>query len=255
MTGVNAKNADPEWEWYIGKLYSKLIGSFVQDPIYNVVELGPGFRYKIANALGNIGFAGTLYVIDSCKEALTYVEHKYKKFIPNANIICINKNFEDAFNDLPNDIDLFTVNHCVDDMIMAEYQKETYTKALQNDTQDELISLWKKLNDDKETVKRISQTITQRFASFFKAKNVRNVIIGQYKSNLYFRGKSNIADTIAQNCFKEIKKLVNTNDEKTNEALAFFPFGEDDERYNYPELLNNTQNAVNWIVGKPCVLN
>ena len=39
------------------------------------------------------------------------------------------------------------------------------------------------------------------------------------------------------------------NNEYLNKILDFFPFG-DDERYRGEYLLNNTQNAKNWIIGK-----
>ena len=65
-----------------------------------------GFRYKIAYALKEIGFKGNLYVIDVNKDVLEYVMEKYKMLIPEANIICVNKTFEAAFEDIPNEFDL-----------------------------------------------------------------------------------------------------------------------------------------------------
>ena len=46
---------DEEWEWYIGKLYTKLIKGHCDFKINTVVEFAPGFRHKIANALKDLG--------------------------------------------------------------------------------------------------------------------------------------------------------------------------------------------------------
>ena len=68
--------ADDEWEWYISKLFSKIIEKISKDKIKNVVEIAPGFRYKIAYALKEINFNGKLYVIDTNTEVLKYVNEK-----------------------------------------------------------------------------------------------------------------------------------------------------------------------------------
>ena len=57
-------------------------------------------------------------------------------------------------------------------------------------------------------------------------------------------------DEITENCFNKIKQLIQMDNENINKILKFYPFGEDDERYNGRYLLDNTQNAKNWIVGK-----
>ena len=56
-------------------------------------------------------------------------------------------------------------------------------------------------------------------------------------------------DEITENCFNKIKQLVNMDNDYINKVLEYYPFGEDDERYNGKYLLDNTQNAKNWIVG------
>ncbi len=116
---LNDNFADDEWEWYIGQIFSRLIENVCQFEIKNVVELAPGFRYKIAYALKNVGFKGTLYVVDTNKEVLEYVAKKYQTLLPESKIVCVNECFENSFASLPNKIDLLLSNHCIDDMIIA----------------------------------------------------------------------------------------------------------------------------------------
>ncbi len=47
-------------------------------------------------------------------------KEKYKEFLPQSNIICVNKTFENCFEDIPNEFDLLLSNHSIDDMIIAE---------------------------------------------------------------------------------------------------------------------------------------
>lgn len=246
----NYNIADPEWEWYIGKLYSKLINDFINYDVETVVELAPGFRHKIANALSNIEFTGTLYVIDSSKDVLDYVIEKYKEFIPNAKIITINCNFEEAIDKLPNNIDLFLTNHSIDDMIISEYSNIKYNLDINDESLNKnLLQMWSDLYNDNIKRKQISHHIYLLFKKLLDEKEVKYSIISQYKSNSYFLGKSSLIDEITCECFNRVKQLYDVNNKKIDNSLNYYPFGIDDKRYNGKYLIDNTQNSKNWIVG------
>lgn len=246
----NDNIADDEWEWYIGSIFSRLIKSTYKSNIENVVEIAPGFRYKIAYALRNINFHGNLYVIDTNSDVLKYVNEKYKAIIPNAEIIYINKKFQDAFKNVPEKIDLLLSNHCIDDMIISEYMQNYYNKNLNNENfKDMLTEAWTELGRDNEKINIITNNIISTFQQFFLSKKINTIIMSQYKSNAYFKDKFQVMDEITENCFNKIKELVLMDHEYVSKVLDFYPFGED-ERYRGEYLLNNTQNAKNWIVGK-----
>lgn len=247
----NYNIADDEWEWYIGQLYYQLIKNLYKDSINCVVELAPGFRHKIADALKEIDFAGTIYVIDYSEDVLDYIKEKYKEILPKANIICINKKLEDSIDYIPDNTDLFLSNHSIDDLIISNYSNEEYKKNSNNEILlNDLLNQWKKLYNDKESIDRITDKVLKDFKKLFNTKNIKMIIMSQYKSNSYFLGESNYIDEIVDNCFNKIKELTDTNDNIVNKTLDFYPFGKDDERYNGAYLIENTQNAKNWIVGK-----
>jgi len=170
--------------------------------------------------------------------------------IPEAKIICINKNFEDAFNDVPNDFDLLLSNHCIDDMIISEFMQHYYNKNLNNDNfKDMLTEAWIELGKDKTKIDEISNKVFSTFEKFFLDKKIGTIIMSQYKSNLYFKDEFKEMDEITESCFNRIKQLIAMDSEYVNKILDFYPFG-DDERYREKYLLDNTQNAKKWIVGK-----
>ena len=57
-------DADDEWEWYIGQIFAQIIKNVYKGELKNVVEIAPGFRYKIAYALKEINFKGKIYIIE-----------------------------------------------------------------------------------------------------------------------------------------------------------------------------------------------
>ncbi len=245
---VEYNEADDEWETYIGLLYYKVIES-IDDykNLKTIVELAPGFRYKIAYALQKINFDGNLYIVDNNEKVLEYIKQKYTQLLPNAKIFTICESFENCSSYLPDNIDLLLSNHCVDDMIMNEYLK-TNNENKNLEYKELFTKCWYALNLNKELTNKIIDKIYDNFKTFFDSKKTKYVVMAQYQSNKYFKDVIN-EYKISWQLFNKIKKLTTTDDNELNEVLKYHPFG-DDERYLGDYLLVNTQNAKNWICGK-----
>lgn len=241
---------DEEWEWYIAQLFFNIAKNCKLSPKV-VVEIAPGYRHKIAIMLSQINFDGELYVVDNNKNVLDFVEYKYKQLLPKAKITCVHNSFENSIDLLPKQIDLFLANHVVDDMLLEKYISKTQYNTMLDQAvlADSFVSLWESFAKDKKQVEQCTQFVYGTFEKLVKQKQIDFAIISQYKSNLFLKDKSSEMETITQNCFKKIKTLFECDDNKTNQMLDTYPFGED-ERYLGKQLLDNTQNAKNWIVGK-----
>ncbi len=240
---------DDEWEWYLGQLYFKLIENMPKPKV--AVELAPGFRYKIALALSELGFDGTLFVIDANKDVAEYIKFKYKQILPNAKIECICKTFEKAIDVLPQNIDIFLANHVIDDLMLESYVNKSYYNQLLSNNKDRerYLSVWNNFSQDKKSIQEITNELNKTFVKLFNEKNVGKVILSQYKSNLFYQGQDECIEKIVRKTFDNLKAFFYFDD-WAKEALTFHPFGED-ERYLGKELLENTQNIDNWIVGSP----
>ena len=135
-------------------------------------------------------------------------------------------------------------------MIIAEYMQNYYNKNLNNENfRDMLTQAWVELGKEPTKINEISSKVFSIFKNFFLNKRISTIIMSQYKSNLYFKDKFREMDEITESCFNRIKQLIAMDNEYVNKILDFYPFG-DDERYRGKYLLDNTQNAKNWIVGK-----
>ena len=185
---------DDEWEWYIGELYTKLIKNCYKDNLDTVVEFAPGFRYKIASALKNIDFKGTLYVIDSNESVLKYINEKYSEILPGAKIVCLNKDLEESIGCLPKNIDLFLANHSIDDMIIAEYlSKEELEEIFNNEetSKGKLVDKWEELSKDFFELEKIKNIVFIKWINFFNSIKFNSIIMSQYSSNDYYNKENN----------------------------------------------------------------
>lgn len=242
---------DEEWEWYIAQLFFNIAQNCKLAPKV-VVEVAPGYRHKIAIMLSQLNFSGELFVVDNNKNVLEFVEYKYKQLLPKAKITCLHQSFEKAIELLPQNIDVFVANHIVDDMLLEEYISKTKYNTMLDKAflADSFAKLWESFSKNQNQIKMCTDFVVDSFEKLVNKKQIDFAIISQYKSNLFLKDKSLPMEKITQACFDKIKKLFDCDDEKINQMLKVYPFGED-ERYLGKELLDNTQNAKNWIVGKP----
>ena len=250
QSNYNNIKIDEEWEWYIAQLFFNIAKNCKLLPKV-VVEIGPGYRHKIAIMLSQIGFEGELIVVDNNQNVLGFVGQKYTELLPKAKITCINQSFENAIELLPQNIDLLVANHIVDDMLLEQYISKTKYNTMLDQAffADSFANLWEQFSKDKHQVEKCIDFVYATFEKLVKNKQVDFAIISQYKSNLFLKDKSLPMEQITQMCFNKIKTLFDCDDKIIDKYLDTYPFG-DDERYLGKELLDNTQNAKNWIVGK-----
>ena len=241
--------AESEWEDFIGEIYAEIIKKSNLNDLNCVVEIAPGFKYKIANALKNLNYKGELYVIDPNKKAIEFLQEKYTEILPNARIYFLSKTLEEAIDYLPSNIDLLCANHCLDDMIINEYIKNDI-EIFNDDNLEKIIEKWKELADSKELLNNVNKKILECFKNTFEKIKIQKVILAQYRSNGYFDKNSKMIYNLTKDLFYKIKELISVNDN----IQTFLSNIQVNKNYKYihlndKELYNNILNEDNWIVG------
>jgi len=243
---------DEYFERYMGRIFYNIINDNFKRKINTVVELGPGFKYKVACALQVMNFDGTIYVIDSNEEVLKYIKTKYEELLQYAKVVCIKADFKEAIKQIPKDIDLFLCNHIFDDMVISKYlEGENLKEAFDNDNESKYIltDAWRELSTSIK-LQSIKNEVVEDFKTFFRNINVKFTIISNYKSGYYVNNKNFIEDLLTD-IFAKMRKLIKTDVKKLNKSFDFY-MDEFDESLKHEELhlKNNIQNTKNWIVGE-----
>ncbi|MBE6159565.1 MAG: hypothetical protein E7157_00745 [Lactobacillales bacterium] len=243
---------DDYFEDYMGLIYYKIINENKIKNINNVVEFAPGFRFKIAYALKRLNFTGTIYVIDSNKKVLEFVKEKYKIILPEAKIVLINKDLIDSIEFLPENIDLFLANHCIDDMIISKYLDGKKLEDAFNNTEKSkqiLINCWNELKEEDNILFNIQENVYNDLKKFFEKINFRLIVMSQYKSG-YYMNQKNYVEELSKTIFNKLKISINTNLDNLKAALSF-DFENFDVALNEGfSLKENIQFSDNWIAGK-----
>lgn len=241
--------AESEWEDFIGEIYAEIIKKSNINDLNCVVEIAPGFKYKIANALKKLNYKGELYVIDPNKKAIEFLQEKYTEILPNARIYFLSKTLEEAIDYLPSNIDLLCANHCLDDMIINEYIKNDI-EIFNDDNSEKIIEKWKELADSKELLNNVNKKILECFKNIFEKIKIKKIILAQYRSNGYFDENSKMIYDLTKELFYKIKELISVDDNiqtllsniQVNKNYKYI-------HLNDKDLYNNIQNENNWIVG------
>ncbi len=243
---------DDYFENYMGLVYYHLIKASKLSNINTVVEFAPGFRWKIANGLKNINFTGTIYIIDSNKSVIDFVEEKYKEILPEATVVSINEDLINSIKYLPKNIDLFAANHAIDDMVISRYIKGKKLEDAFNNTEESksiLIKCWNELKEEDDVLLNIQDNVYNDLINFFDNINFRLIIMSQYKS-AYYMNQKNYVEDLSKKIFNKLKFRINTDLSNLKEALSF-DFEDFDAALNEGfSLKENIQYYDNWIMGK-----
>ncbi|MBR3891377.1 MAG: hypothetical protein IKJ30_04845 [Bacilli bacterium] len=243
---------DDYFEEYMGKVYSRIIKSNNLNNLNSVVEFAPGFRYKIAYALRNVNFNGTIYIVDSNESVLNFVGEKYKEILKDAKVVTIQSDLIESVNMLPNNVDLFLANHCVDDMIVSKYLEEKKLEDAFNNTSDSkgiLLNCWEELKENDRILSFLHKKVYEQIMTFFLKINPKFIIMSQYKSAYYMKQK-NYIEELSKEVFDRLKKHIDTDVLKLKSALDF-DFEDFDAALNEGfSLKENIQYYDNWIAGR-----
>lgn len=248
----NIIDYDDYFEEYMGKVYYHIINTNKLSNIKTVVEFAPGFRWKIAYALRNINFEGTIFIIDSNKSVIEFVKKKYLEILPNSKIIAVNEDLLDSVKFLPQNIDLFFANHCIDDMIISRYLIGKKLEDAFNNTKKSkniLINCWNELKEEDNILFNIKENVYKDLINFFENINFKFIIMSQYKS-AYYMNEKNYVEDLSKTIFDKLKIKIDTNIDNLKNALSF-DFEDFDAALNEGfSLKENIQFYDNWIAGK-----
>jgi hypothetical protein len=107
-----------EWNWHLGSVWAELLRNSLPRN-GSVVEIGPGFSDKIGLALAQLGFSGTLYVVEPTSAALRCTLARYAELLPSARLRSVPSPFQHAFRQLPVSLDALLLNHVLDDLFLC----------------------------------------------------------------------------------------------------------------------------------------
>ena len=252
---VFTQTADELWEEYLSQLWKNFfLQSGVNLKTGVIVEIGPGRRYKIGNALAKLGFTGTLYIVEPDNVAVKEVVHKCRELMPNATIVPVAKTLQECSTYIELEVDAIVANHLLDDILMNEYINAAHLNEVFNrgePTYNLLKEAWPKLLSDKAKLVKLMAKLKQDLNNLLKYLNPKIVIFSQYKSYYFtkmFEGKEVTPDTVAIEFLSVIRNEFGKPTGTVKTALAM-P-ADIPPNLDKVAVIQNTQLADFWMINQ-----
>jgi hypothetical protein len=95
-----------------------MLDSLDVSPASTAVEVGPGFAAKVGFGLAELGFRGTLTVVEPNDAARSWVAARYRRLLPRAEVLAVAESVPGATSIAEHPIDLLLANHFLDDLLL-----------------------------------------------------------------------------------------------------------------------------------------
>lgn len=116
--GIGSNEA---WVRSVGRMWARLLRRAGLDPEAAVAEIGPGFSAKVAFGLSDLGFRGTVILVEPNEEAGAWAAAEYRRLLPDAEIRVMSEPVPDAGALAGQNTDFLVANHVIDDLLLDTY--------------------------------------------------------------------------------------------------------------------------------------
>src|SRR3989339_454569 len=192
-----------------------------------IIEIAPGPAPKIGLALKNLGFKGSLFVIEPDSSALKVVLKEYERMLPKAKIIALQKKLKDALPSLPQNVDAVLANHCIDDMILACCLTDEDSKAVFGDPYSEKMGMqtvqekWQKLSARRDLLEDAKRQAYHDLEELLNIVQPKIVGIAQYPSYAFSKIGLTAPDASALEIMRRLKHKFGNTEARVSQRIAF----------------------------------
>lgn len=260
LFGLSTSEAMPQsylfsreaWDGYMGQVWASFLAPMALSPQDAVIEVAAGGSTKIARALKEIEFKGTLYLVDPATQTLTNIIKMYRDLLPGVNIIGVPQTLLAASPKLPRDIAALVSNHPFDDMILAHASDVKDLDILFNwssHDQDSFLPLlkktWDMLLSDIVRLEEAKQKTVWDWAEALQTLRPRLCVLSQYPSSALAQSGMQTLNLHARDVFEKLDRL---NVDQSASKPVLQEVLNRHKNYNNAHIGEHILNAKNWLM-------
>jgi hypothetical protein len=178
---------DP-WNQRVGLVWAEVLRACGLDLRGTVAEVGPGFTDKVGHGLADLGFSGTIALIEPTTSARNWACERYRGLLPDANVVGVPSDVRYAASWTGANVDAVVANHVLDDMLLHAAVDPHDRDALFDGMRPDIpcagpfVRAWSDLMADVLRLERARITVVDEFARYVAATRPRIVAIREYAS-------------------------------------------------------------------------
>lgn len=219
---------DPEaWDAFVGRVWAAVLAAMRLPADGVAIEIAPGSSAKIAHALAELGFCGTLHVVEACPRAIDIAAAKYRRLLPQAQLHFHGATLQDALPRLPQSADALLGSHILDDMLLHAADGGASAAATRYGAEIAPATLdgWTLLAADPERLAQAERRVMEDTAGMQRRLSPQAVVLSQYPSATLADGGLGALNDAAGRLLDDLKAaLAKTHDaHQTTQALGSLP--------------------------------
>jgi len=191
---VNFSLSEPEagleggWNRRLGRAWARMLRSLDISPSSTAVEVGPGFAAKVGFGLAELGFRGTLILVEPNEVARSWVVRRYRRLLPHAEVLALAASVPDAASIAGRSVDLLMANHLLDDLLLnaAVPQRDGAQLFAQMrpgaECSGAFVEIWRRLLHTPKRLDWLVGSVAEDFSHFINAVRPRVMVLNQYPS-------------------------------------------------------------------------
>jgi hypothetical protein len=177
----------------LGRIWARVLRSHRLGPLSTVVEIGPGFATKIGCGLAEIGFRGTVILVEPNDSARNFAIQQYEKLLPKATVLACDLPVPDASFLAGRSVDLVAANHALDDLLLNAHVLTTEGASLFSemrpgeDCSTVFLQAWNGLLATAPCFRRLARRVARDMYQYINVSQARFAMLYQYPSGHHVR--------------------------------------------------------------------
>jgi hypothetical protein len=177
------------WGRHLGHIWAQQLLEPALRPDGTVVEIGPGFSAKIGFGLAEVGFRGTVILVEPNGPARRWARRHYRRLLPMARLGTSCRAVPDAA-ELPiaGPIDALVANHVLDDLLLNRYLAGLERDRIFGEMRsavgcsDRFTQIWRQLRGAPETLRELADRVVEDLTDYVAVLRPARLIVNDYPS-------------------------------------------------------------------------
>lgn len=128
----NQPNYSDSWGNTLGHIWAKHLRNLHLDRSCTLVEIGPGFSAKIGFGLAEMGYCGSLFLVEPNDAARRWAQRKYRQLLPMAQVKASRQTIGSVSLPIKRPVNGIVANHIVDDLLFSYFISDSERSRIFN---------------------------------------------------------------------------------------------------------------------------
>jgi hypothetical protein len=207
---MEAPSAADTWGRRLGAIWARLLRQQVLRPGGIVVEIGPGFSAKVGFGLAELGFQGTVILVEPNEPARFWAAGEYRRLLPGAEVRTCPSAIPETGGLASEPVDLVLGNHIIDDLLLAanipldDCEMIFGAMCPGSDCSERFIRVWGDMLRSPASTSRTVNRVVGDLVRYVDAIKPRCLLVNQYPS---WRHSRSGLDLIHQTSMQAMRRL------------------------------------------------